>query len=69
MAYQGIPKVKNVMVQPMNLIFRFIKSCNLDSIKLHDTVNTRMEGVIIGFDEYIIGITKNSKTLNKLPNS
>ena len=100
MAYQGVPKVQKVMVQPinlifryttetfsisrhaffdceipitnrvpklyhnatvlphhiwfaLNLIFRYLQSRTLVSIWLYETVNTRMEGVIIGFDEYM----------------
>ena len=77
MAYKG-GKVQKVMVQPINLIFRYLKSpyslifsrscCNTMaafaflrylqnrsrvSVWLYENVNTRIEGHIIGFDEYM----------------
>jgi small nuclear ribonucleoprotein E len=53
MAYSGVPKVQKVMVQPINLIFRYLQSRTLVSVWLYENVNTRMEGRIIGFDEYM----------------
>jgi small nuclear ribonucleoprotein E len=53
MAYQGAPKVQKVMVQPINLIFRYLQSRTLVSVWLYENVNTRMEGHIVGFDEYM----------------
>ncbi len=53
MAYQGGPKVQKVMVQPINLIFRYLQSRTLVSVWLYENVNTRMEGHIVGFDEYM----------------
>ena len=53
MAYQGVPKVQRVMVQPINLIFRYLQNRTLVSVWLYENVNTRMEGRIVGFDEYM----------------
>ena len=53
MAYQGQQKIQKVMVQPINLIFRFLQSKARVSVWLYENVNTRMEGVITGFDEYM----------------
>ncbi|XP_036625403.1 small nuclear ribonucleoprotein E-like [Trichosurus vulpecula] len=49
MAYhsQG-QKVQKVMVQPINLIFRYLQN----QVWLYEQVNMRIEGCIIGFDEY-----------------
>ena len=53
MAYQGQQKVQKVMVQPINLIFRYLQGKTRVSVWLFENVNTRMEGVITGFDEYM----------------
>ena len=52
MAYKG-PKVQKVMVQPINLIFRYLQNRSRVSIWLYDQVNIRVEGHIVGFDEYM----------------
>ena len=43
MSYGGGQKVQKVMVQPSNLVFRY-----LQSVWLYDNVNTRIEGHIVG---------------------
>ena len=44
MAYQGPQKVQKVMVQPINLIFRFLQNRTRVSVWLYENVNTRIEG-------------------------
>eukprot|EP00501_MAST-03F_sp_TOSAG23-6_P002163 GSMAST32.ASY1.ANO1.2263.1 assembled CDS len=46
-------KVKKVMTQPINLIFRFLQNKSRVQIWLYEQTNTRIEGKIIGFDEYM----------------
>ncbi|CDW53072.1 Small nuclear ribonucleoprotein E [Trichuris trichiura] len=46
-------KVQKVMVQPINLIFRFLQSRTRVQIWLYENTHTRLEGFIIGFDEYM----------------
>lgn len=41
------------MVQPINLIFRFLQNRARVQVWLNDNVNLRIEGHIIGFDEYM----------------
>merc|ERR1712051_733114 len=53
MAYQGPQKVQKVMVQPINLIFRFLQNRTRVQVWLYENVNTRIEGHIVGFDEYM----------------
>ncbi|GCB80543.1 small nuclear ribonucleoprotein E-like [Scyliorhinus torazame] len=54
MAYHGqAPKVQKVMVQPINLIFRYLQNRSRIQVWLHEQVNMRIEGCIIGFDEYM----------------
>ena len=45
MAYQGPQKVQKVMVQPINLIFRFLQNRTRVSVWLYENVNTRIEGM------------------------
>ncbi|XP_071476824.1 small nuclear ribonucleoprotein E-like [Diadema setosum] len=52
MAYKG-QKVQKVMVQPINLIFRYLQNRSRVQIWLYDQSNLRIEGHIIGFDEYM----------------
>lgn len=41
------------MVQPINLIFRFLQNRARVQVWLNENVNLRIEGHIIGFDEYM----------------
>ena len=45
--------VKKVMTQPINLIFRFLQSRTRIQIWLYENTSMRIEGRIIGFDEYM----------------
>ncbi|CAL5218656.1 g360 [Coccomyxa viridis] len=47
------PKVKRIMTQPINLIFRFLQSRQKVQIWLFEQTDLRVEGRIIGFDEYM----------------
>ena len=51
--YQGGAKVQKVMVQPINLIFRFLQNRERVLCWLYENVNTRIEGHIVGFDEFM----------------
>merc|ERR1712179_706035 len=53
MAYAGNQRVQKVMVQPINLIFRYLQNRTRVSVWLYENVNTRIEGHIAGFDEYM----------------
>lgn len=46
-------KVQKIMTQPINLIFRFLQSRQKIQIWLYDQSDLRIEGRIIGFDEYM----------------
>lgn len=46
-------KVQKIMTQPINLIFRFLQSRQKIQIWLFDQADLRIEGRIIGFDEYM----------------
>ena len=49
-AYNPNAKVQKVMVQPINLIFRYLQNRTKVSVWLYENVNTRIEGRIVGFD-------------------
>lgn len=53
MSYKGGQKVQKVMVQPINLIFRYLQNRARIQVWLTENVNMRIEGHIIGFDEYM----------------
>ena len=54
MAYWGQgQKVQKVKVQPINLIFRYLQNRSRIQVWLYEQVNMRIEGCIIGFDEYM----------------
>ena len=42
-----------VMTQPINLIFRFLQSRTRIQVWLYENTQMRIEGRIIGFDEYM----------------
>jgi len=53
MSYRDGQKVQKVMVQPINLIFRYLQNRTVVQVWLYENVNTRIEGIITGFDEYM----------------
>ena len=48
MSYGSSQKVQKVMVQPINLIFRFLQNRTRVVVWLYENVNTRIEGQIVG---------------------
>ena len=68
--------VKKVMTQPINLIFRFLQSRTRIQVWLYENTSMRIEGRIIGFDEYMNVVlddaeeldvkTKKRKKLNRI---
>ncbi|XP_052598789.1 small nuclear ribonucleoprotein E-like [Peromyscus californicus insignis] len=46
-------KVQKGMVQPINLIFRYLQNSSQIQVWLYEHVNMRIEGCIIGFDEFM----------------
>ncbi|ORY94203.1 hypothetical protein BCR43DRAFT_461695 [Syncephalastrum racemosum] len=46
-------KVQKIMVQPINLIFRYLQNKARVQIWLFDKTDMRIEGRIIGFDEFM----------------
>ena len=48
-----IPSCIIFSTQPINLIFRYLQNRSRVTVWLYENVNTRVEGHIIGFDEYM----------------
>ena len=46
-------KVQKVMVQPINIIFRYLQNRCRIQIWLNENTKLRIEGTLIGFDEYM----------------
>ncbi|EFJ44512.1 hypothetical protein VOLCADRAFT_82766 [Volvox carteri f. nagariensis] len=69
-------KIQKIMTQPINLMFRFLQSKQKVQIWLYDQADLRIEGRIIGFDEYMNLVLdeaeevsmkrKNRKTLGRI---
>ncbi|CAN0067237.1 unnamed protein product [Ectocarpus sp. 6 AP-2014] len=49
----GGGRVKKVMTQPISLIFRFLQNRTRVQIWLYENTKMRIEGQILGFDEYM----------------
>mmetsp|Transcript_34900 Transcript_34900/g.64608 ORF Transcript_34900/g.64608 Transcript_34900/m.64608 type:complete len:88 (-) Transcript_34900:190-453(-) len=55
---------KKVMTQPINQIFRLLQNKSRIQIMLYEQTNMRIEGVIIGFDEYMNLVLDNAEELD-----
>ncbi|XP_050534807.1 probable small nuclear ribonucleoprotein E [Daktulosphaira vitifoliae] len=53
MSYKVPQKVQKVMVQPINLIFRHLQNRAKVQVWLQEKIHLRIEGHIVGFDEYM----------------
>ncbi|KAL4661715.1 hypothetical protein H8957_015292 [Semnopithecus entellus] len=63
MAYHGQgQKVQKVMVQPINLIFRYLQNRSWIQVWLYEQGNMRIEGCITGFNEYMNLIHSKTKS-------
>ncbi|XP_065837853.1 small nuclear ribonucleoprotein E-like [Oscarella lobularis] len=63
MSYRG-HKIQKVMVQPINLIFKYLQNKTRVQIWLYGQTKLRLEGVITGFDEYMNLVLENAEELN-----
>ncbi|XP_059622905.1 probable small nuclear ribonucleoprotein E [Phlebotomus argentipes] len=64
MSFKGNAKVQKVMVQPINLIFRYLQNRSRVQVWLFENVNTRLEGHIVGFDEYMNLVLDDAEEVN-----
>ena len=57
-------RVQKVMTQPITLIFRFLQNKTRVSLMLYENKDTRIQGVIVGFDEYMNLVLEDAEELN-----
>ncbi|XP_042050001.1 transcription factor bHLH35-like [Salvia splendens] len=62
-------KVQRIMTQPINLIFRYLQSKARIQIWLFEQKDLRIEGRIIGFDEYMNLVLDEAEEVNIKKNS
>ncbi|KAI8988690.1 small nuclear ribonucleoprotein-like protein E [Pilobolus umbonatus] len=62
-------KVQKIMVQPINLIFRYLQNKSKVQIWLFDKTDLRIEGQIIGFDEFMNLVLENGVEVNTKNNT
>lgn len=53
----GGGKVQKVMVQPINLIFRYLQNRSRIEIWLYENINHRIEGYIIGMQRQFLSLS------------
>mmetsp|Transcript_14390 Transcript_14390/g.16086 ORF Transcript_14390/g.16086 Transcript_14390/m.16086 type:complete len:87 (-) Transcript_14390:88-348(-) len=58
-------RVRRVMIQPIALIFRYLQNKSRVQIMLFENTETRIEGVIIGFDEYMNLVLDDAAEVNQ----
>ncbi|KAF9939902.1 hypothetical protein BGZ67_008754 [Mortierella alpina] len=58
------PTVQRIMVQPINLIFRYLQQRSTVQIWLYEQLDTRIEGQIIGFDEFMNLVLDDASEVN-----
>lgn len=63
MSYEN-DKIQRIMVQPINLIFRFLQNQARVHIWINELRNKRFEGVIAGFDEYMNLVLSDTEEMN-----
>ncbi|XP_004416995.1 PREDICTED: small nuclear ribonucleoprotein E-like [Odobenus rosmarus divergens] len=65
MAYSGrSQKAQKVMVQPINLIFRYLQNRSRIQVWLYEQVNMQIEGCVIGFDECMNLVLGNAEEIH-----
>lgn len=64
MSSRGAPKLKHVMTQAINLIYEFLKNRDIVQIWLYENKSVRIEGIIVGFDEYMNLVVDDASELN-----
>jgi len=60
----GQQKRQKVMTQPINQIFRLLQNKARIQVMLYEQKNVRIEGIIIGFDEYMNLVLDDADELN-----
>ncbi|BFZ59046.1 mRNA splicing protein sme1 [Saitoella coloradoensis] len=60
---------QRVMVPPINLIFKFLQQRTTVQIWLYEQTETRMEGQIRGFDEFMNIVVDDAAEVNQKTNA
>jgi small nuclear ribonucleoprotein E len=60
---------RKVMTMPIQLIFRFLQSKSVVRIWLYEQTHVKMEGQLIGFDEYMNVVLDNAVELDSRTNT
>jgi len=61
----GGQRIQKVMTQPINVIFKYLQSKAVVQIWLFEQTDLRIEGTIMGFDEYMNLVLDNAEEVNK----
>eukprot|EP01135_Chromosphaera_perkinsii_P002089 Nk52_evm23s217 gene=Nk52_evmTU23s217 len=69
MSGRGGTRVQKVMVQPINLLFKYLQSKDRVTVWLYENKKMRIEGRIIGFDEYMNLVLDDAEEINMSDNS
>ena len=62
-------KLRKVVTQPINLIYRYLQNKSIVQIWLKENKNTRIEGILIGFDEFMNVVLDNATEINVKKNT
>jgi small nuclear ribonucleoprotein E len=57
-------RIKKVMTQAINLIYEFLKNRDRIQVWLYENTSMRIEGTLIGFDEYMNLVLDNSEEVH-----
>ncbi len=58
-------KVKKTVVQAINLLYEFLKTKERVLVWLYENTGTKIEGVIVGFDEFMNVVLEDATEINK----
>ncbi|KAI3390065.1 hypothetical protein SNEBB_005746, partial [Seison nebaliae] len=61
-------QAQKVLVQPVNLIFKYLQQRTRVKIWIFEHANLRLEGIIVGFDEYMNLVLDKGEEINEKRN-
>lgn len=57
-------KIQKVLTQPVNVIYRFLQEKTVIQVWLHENKHMRMEGVLLGFDQFMNLVLDSASEVN-----
>jgi small nuclear ribonucleoprotein E len=57
-------KIQKVLTQPVNVIYRFLQEKTVIQVWLHENKHMRMEGVLLGFDQFMNLVLDSASEIN-----